>query len=186
MTRGLASGTQAASEASTNAPVALVKLEFPDGDVCLWTGWGTLSYGGDTYTGAGDLGFIGPIDEDSDLTRNTMELGLRGLPNDIVAVVLGQQYQGQPATVYLGYLDLTTRQLVDTPVGFTGKMDTPTIGLGTECQVRLTIEDEFAVFDKPNTRRHNDADQQSRYPGDRGLEFAEKAVEQEIVWGRAR
>lgn len=183
MTRGLDATTEAASQAAVIAPVALVKLEFPDGNVCLWTGLGTLEYDGDTYTGAGDLGVIGPIDEDSDLARNTLEIGLRGLPNDIVSIVLSQQYQGRPATVYVGYLDPTTMQLTGVPTPFPGKMDFPTISLGKNCQVMLRIEDEFATLDRPKVRRYNDADQQSRFSGDKGLEFVEQTTEKQINWG---
>ncbi len=184
MTRGLDSATATAAQAAAHSPVGLVKLEFPGGDVCLWTGLGTLAYNGDTYTGAGDLGFIGPIDEDTDLTRNTLEVGLRGIPNDVVSIAFNQQYQGQPATVYLGYLDPDTGQLVGPPAAFSGKMDFPTITLGKECQVRLAIEDEFAVLDRPRSRRYNGGDQQARYPGDRGLEFVEQATEKQINWGQ--
>ena len=185
MTRGLDSATATAAGADAHAPVGLVKLEFEGGDVCLWTGLGTLSYGGDTYTGAGDLGFIGPIDEDTDLTRNTLEVGLRGIPNDIIAIAFNQQYQGRPATVYLGYLDPDTGRLVGPPAAFTGMMDYPTITLGSECQVRIAVEDEFAVLDRPKARRYNGGDQQARHPGDRGLEFVEQATEKQINWGIA-
>jgi hypothetical protein len=182
--RGLAAATATASQAETNAPIALVKLEFDSGDVLLHTWLGDVSYNGDTYTGAGGLGFIGPIDEDADLTRNTMEIGLRGIPADIISIALGEQYQGRPATVYMGYLDTSTTQLVGTPVTFTGKMDYPTVRLGKECEVRLAIEDEFAVLDKPKARRYNNADQQGRYPGDLGLEFVEQTTEKQIYWGQ--
>lgn len=185
MTRGLDAATQTASEAGRADPVALVKLEFASGDVRLWTGWGTLTYDGEDYTGAGDLGTIGPIDEDSDLSRNTMEIGLRGLPNDIVAIALSEQYQGRPCTLFVGYLDPVTGQLVGDPAAFTGQMDFPTIELGAECQIVLTVEDEFAVLDKPKVRRYNDADQQSRYPGDRFFEFVEQTTDKQINWGVA-
>lgn len=184
MTRGLAAATATASQAATIAPIALVDLDFSSGHVRLHTWLGNLVFNSNTYTGAGDLAFIGPIDEDSDLTRNTLEMGLRGIPSDIIAIALGENFQGRTATVYLGYLNTSTMQLVGDPTEFTYKMDFPTINVGSQCQVRLVLEDEFAVLDKPKPRRYNNADQQSRYPGDKGLEFVEQMVERQIFWGQ--
>ncbi|CAN5264128.1 hypothetical protein BH10PLA2_BH10PLA2_00720 [soil metagenome] len=184
MTRNLDSATETASQQPTISPIALVKLEFDSGDVRFHTWLGDITYDGEVYTGAGQLGFIGPIDEDSDLTRNTMEIGLRGIPSDIIAIVLGENFQGRPATIYFGYLDSSTMQLVGEPAPFTGKMDYPTIRIGQQCQVRLMIEDEFAILDKPKARRYNNADQQARFPGDLGLEFVEQSTEKSIYWGQ--
>jgi hypothetical protein len=184
MTRDLDSATAAASQADAIAPIALVKLEFSSGDVRLHTWLGDITFDGEVYTGAGALAFIGPIDEDSDLTRNTLEMGLRGLPSDIVSIALNENFQGRPATVYVGYLETDAMELAGPPAEFGYKMDYPTISVGKECQVRLVVEDEFAVLDKARTRRYNNADQQAQYPGDRGLEFVEQTVEKQIFWGQ--
>jgi hypothetical protein len=184
MTRGLDASTEAASQAAVIAPIALVELDFPSSPVRFWSGIGDFVYDGDTYTGAGDLGFIGPMDEDTDLTRSTMDIGLRGLPNDIISKVLGQQYRGRTATVYLGYLEPETMQLAGDPYPFAAMMDQPNISLGEACQVVLRIEDEFAVLDLPKVRRYNDADHQARYPGDLFLQFVEQTTEKQINWGQ--
>ena len=47
----------------------------------------------------------------------------------------------------------------------------------------LTVESRFAAWDRPLVRRYNNADQQTRYPGDKGLEFVEQTAEKQIVWG---
>ncbi len=185
MTRTLNAATLAQAIASANIPIALVKLEFDSGTIGFHSHLGTLTFDSLAYTGAGDLSFIGPVDEDSDLTRNTLKIGLRGVPNDIIAIVAGEQYQGRSCTVYLGFLSPTTMQLVGDPVEmFVGTMDYPTTELGATCDVMLYVEDEFAILDQANPRRYNNADQQARYPGDRGLEFAEQAAGKDVIWGR--
>jgi len=37
---------------------------------------------------------------------------------------------------------------------------------------------------QPDTRRYTDADQQSRFPGDKGLEYVPSMQDKQIVWGR--
>lgn len=185
MTRSIASANETASQAPVIVPVFFVKLEFDSGDVLLHTGLGSITWGGDTYTGAGAIGKITPVDEDSELSRSTVQLTLRGLPTDIVSIVLGEYYQGRTATIYLGYLDQTTLALVADPlIVYRGRMDTATIEQGETLAVTLSVESRFSAWDKPLIRRYNHADQQSRYAGDRGLEFVEQTTEKELVWGQ--
>lgn len=185
MTRTISAVNATAAQAAAVYPVYFLKLGFDGGDVCLHTGLGDLAVGGDTYTGAGALGGIGAVDEDADLSRSTLELTLRGLPADLVAAVLGEHYQGRPATLSLGYLDAATRQLVDAPlVLYRGRMDTAAVEQGEELAVRLTVESRFAAWDRPNARRYTDADQRLRFPGDRGLEFVAQTAEKPLFWGQ--
>lgn len=185
MTHSIDAATQAASEAPVILPVFFVRLQFDGGNVCLHTSAGEITFGGDTYTGAGGIGSIAAIDEDADLTRSTLKLGLRGLPTDIISILLEEHYQGRTATIYLGYLDPASRQLVSDPIiVYRGRMDTASVAQGQTLSVTLSVESRFASWDRPLTRRYNDADQQARYPGDLGLQFVEQATDTEIVWGR--
>jgi len=185
MTRDLNPATETASQADAIHPVLFVKLEFPDGDVLVHSEIGDLSFGGDTYTGVGLLGNVGTVEEDSELARTPLALTLSGIPTSMVSVVLNQQYQGRPATLSLGYLDLVTSQLVGDPVTlYRGRMDTVVVEQGESLSASLTVESRFAAWDRPNVRRYNDADQQGRYPGDLGLQFVEQSTDRQIVWGQ--
>ena len=44
----------------------------------------------------------------------------------------------------------------------------------------------FAAWDKPQPRRYNNSSQQSRYPGDLGLQFIEQATYKTVIWGAAK
>lgn len=184
MTRSITPAAVAASEADTIRPVLLVKLEFDSGAVCLHSWTGELDYGGDTYTGAGSLGSISAAEEPSELARSTVTLTLRGLPTDLVSTILNQHYQGRTATIRLGYFNDEMQLIADPVIVYRGRMDEPGIRQGETLEVSLSVESRFAAWDRPNIRRYNNADQQQRFPGDRGLEFVEQAVEKQIVWGR--
>jgi hypothetical protein len=184
MTRDISATNQTASAESAIHPVLFVELMFDDGAVRFHSEVGDIAWGGNTYTGAGRLGGISAVEEESELARSPLNLSLSGLPTDLLSVLLNQHYQGRQATVYLGYLNLTTNVLVDDPfILHRGRMDTPQFEQGETLAINLSVESRFAAWDRPVSRRFNNADQQSLYPGDRGLEFAEQSVERQIAWG---
>lgn len=186
MSRDISIANQNASSASVILPVYFVALNFGSGNVFLHTQLGTISWGGNDYIGTGGISGISPVDEDTDLARSTLQLTLFGLPDNIISIVLNESFQGRTATIYFGYLNLTTHILVDNPfIVFRGRMDTASVEQGETCSVSLTVESRFAAWDRPLVRRYNNADQQSRFPGDRGLEFVEQTTEKQIVWGQA-
>ncbi len=185
MTRELNTATENAAAAETIQPIVFVKLAFDGGDVNFHSGLGSITWGGDTYTGTGQLGGINRVDEDSELSRTPITLTLSGLPTEMLAILLNEYYQGRTATIYLGYLDLTTCQLVDDPtILYRGLMDTPNFNQGSTLDISLSVESRFSRWDSPLTRRYNNADQQALYPGDTGLQFVEQTTEKQIVWGQ--
>jgi hypothetical protein len=186
LTRDIDPATAAAAAAAAILPVAFLKAEFDGGNVCLHSRLGSIAFGGDTYAGVGTLGAIDTADEVSDLSMTSISLTLSGLPVDIISTLLNEQYQGRRATLSLGYLDATTRQLVGAPfILFRGIMDTADFDRGKTFAVTLSVGNRFAAWNQPKTRRYNNADQQSRYPSDRGLEFIEQTTNKTVVWGGA-
>ena len=65
-----------------------------------------------------------------------------------------------------------------------GRLDASETEEGETITVTITAESRFAAWERPVIRRYTDADQQARFPGDRGLEFVSQAAQKEIVWGR--
>jgi hypothetical protein len=185
--RGLTTTNLTASSASTIHPVIFVKMQFDGGNVNLHSELGTITWGGDTYTGAGSLGQISSADEVSDLSQVQLNLTLRGLPNDLISVLLNQQYQGRTATVSLGYLDLTTFALVDTPFTlYQGLIDTADFQQDKTLSINLSISNRFAAWSTPIVRRYNNAYQQGRYSGDTGLQYIEQTTNATVIWGAAQ
>lgn len=185
MSHSIDPATLAAAGAAVTYPVEMVDLEFASGTVRFHTWIGDLVWNGNTYTGTGTLGGISGIEETSEPSRSTTTLTLRGVPNDIIAIALNEHYQGRPCTVREGRLNATTLQLAGTPwVKRRGLMDTMRIRQGQDCSIALTVESEFSQWDRPVVRRYTDADQQSRYPGDRFFEFVEKMADKTVYWGQ--
>ena len=184
--RDAPSATLTAAEQELILPVLLARLEFDSGDVLAHSGLGNLTFDSLTYTGIGQFGDVSSAGEPSDLSRSTLSLTLSNIPGDMGALVLNEHFQGRRGTIYLGYLDPTTNQLVDDPVIIhRGRMDNAKIRQGGDTfTVSVNIESRFASWNTPVIRRYNNAFQQSVYPGDRGFEFIEQATEKQINWGQ--
>jgi hypothetical protein len=185
MSRGLDSLNEAAIEQPVVAPVLFAELDFPSGFVRVSSGVGTIAWGGYDWLGIGTFGDVSGLTESAELERKTVTYTLRGVPSDLIAVVLGEQYQGRPDKVYLGFFHTATRQLIADPeLLHAGRMDVSTIREGNSCTITVSSESRIAAWSRPIVRRYTDTEQQRKYPGDKGLEFISQAAQKEIVWGR--
>lgn len=186
MSRGLDASTLTAVE-QDSAPVAILfaELDFASGFVRAHTALGTITWGGYDWLGVGTFASVSPVEESAELSKRTLTYTLSGIPGDMISVVLGEEYQGRAAKLYLGFLDQTTGTLVSDPVQIDqGRMDVSEIEEGQECTVTITAESRVSAWDRPLIRRYTNADQQARFPGDKGLEFVDQAANKEINWGR--
>jgi hypothetical protein len=167
------------------APVIFVSLDFPSGIVWVSSLIGTYTWGGFDWLGVGMFGDVSGLEESAELSRKTVQYTLRGVPNDLVAAALSEDYQGRPAKIYIGFLGTTTYQLVADPELLdSGLLDVSGIKLGQTATLTITAESRIAAWSRPVIRRYTDAEQQRRFPGDKGLEFISQAAQKEIVWGR--
>ena len=83
MSRTLTSGMLGVTTADVVRPVYFIKMVFDSSDtsnpVLLWSGLGDLAFGGETYTGLGDLLSISEITETSDISATGINVALSGL-----------------------------------------------------------------------------------------------------------
>lgn len=185
MSRGLSANNITAVTSNTTAPVLFAELDFASGFVRCHSGIGTISWGGYDWLGVGTFGIVSAVEDSSDLQRKTMTYTLNGIPTEMISLVLSQQYQGRTANLYLGFIDRTTGIFTDTPfIIDKGKMDISTIEEGATLSVTVSAESRMAAWDRPIIRRYTNAEQQSRFAGDLGLEYIDKAAVNQVYWGR--
>ena len=184
MARDITGATSAESQKSSGAkPIVFAKLEFDSGDVRVWSGVGDIPFEGEIYSGLGDLGKISPIEEGIEQRAFGISLTLSGIPPSAISLALDEDVQGRDAQVWLGFLDDDYALIADPVLMFRGRMDTMGIKLGDQGLVTVTAESRLVDWDRPQIRRYTDASQRERFPGDRGFEFVNQAVEREINWG---
>jgi hypothetical protein len=169
------------------APAFFFKAEFDSGDVLAWSGYGDITWGGDTYLGIGDFGGVDKVDETSDVRANGCTLTLSGIPSQLLAIALTEPYQGRPCTLFLGALNLTSGAIIGTPYPLiSGRMDVMTIEEGaTTGTITLTVENRLIELFRTKERRYTHEDQQIDFSGDLGLEYVAGLQEKPINWGVA-
>ena len=123
MARSLTSGMINEVSASELKPLFLVKAEFDSGDVTFWTGYGPLEWNGDTYTGSGQLLSIDQIRETQELVAQGVDLTLSGIPQELIAIALAEQYQGRPLSIWFACMDSNNTIIADPYMFFRGFMD---------------------------------------------------------------
>lgn len=184
MARDITVGVITESKKATGAkPFLLTKLEFDAGDLRLWSGRGPLEFNSEIYTGVGDQGKISGVEEGIDQRAFGIALEISGVPAANLALALDEELQNRKAQIWLGFFD-SNYALVTSPVLlFKGRMDTMDIKLGKKGVITVTAESRLIDWGRPRIRRYTNADQQERFPGDKGFEFVSDTTEKEIVWG---
>jgi hypothetical protein len=184
MTRTIDAANITASEDIHVIPVLLISLDFSSGFVYVNNSGVNVSYGGNTYLGAGEMGEISEIEEGVEISPYSLNLSLSGIPAAYIAVALGEDYQGRDATISLALLD-EDHQVIGAPtVMFDGLIDTMDIALGELATISVTVQSRLVDWDRPRARRYNHEDQIIEYPGDLGFEFVPQMVEKTIKWGQ--
>ena len=186
MSRGLAANNVAeVNKSSLGLAMLFAELDFTSGFVRAHTALGTIKWGGYDWLGVGTFANVSTVEESAELSKSSLTYTLNGIPSSMISIVLGEQYQGRSAKLYIGFLDPTTGQLVADPNLLSqGRMDVSEIEEGDTCTVSITAESRVAAWDRPLTRRYTDADQRSRYVDDKGLQYIDQAAQKEINWGR--
>lgn len=184
MTRlGVDLATLAAMKAAHVPYVCFVQLDFT-APMRLCTAGYDMTWDGSTWLGVGLVGSIDPIQEQATLEAIGVNMSISGVPSELIAITLVEQYQGKACQIWAAPLreDL---QLVNQPIRvFSGRLDTMDTDVGDTATITVSAESRMVAWDKAKVRRYNNEDQQSRYPGDRGFEFVAQMVEKELLWGR--
>lgn len=182
MSRGI--GTT--NVAQVNAPhlheVLLVKLGF-DTPVYVHSGIGSISYGGNTYIGVGHLGGISELRESEVLGPSQITLSLDAQTSQHITEALDAGNLYDPVTIYFGYRNDDGTLAADPWVAWSGWYEYATISLDAESRVEMVCQHDLAVLNEKNGGRYADEDQQDRYTGDVGFEFATAAVGVKLLWG---
>ena len=175
--------TESKKQPSGAKPFLIAKLEFDDGDFLVWSGRGDLVFNSQTYTGVGDLGKISEIEEGIEQRPFGIALEISGIDPSNISLALSEELQNRKAQVWLGFFN-SSYVLITSPVLlFKGRMDTMNIKLGKTATIVVTAESRLIDWSRPRIRRYTNADQNERFPGDKGFEFISDTTEKEIVWG---
>ena len=185
MSRNLSTDYTNALDDAVIYPAVLVDLGFPAQTFYYWTGYGDLTWNGNTYQGLGHLASVSEINEKGTVEAEGITLGLNGIEPSLLAAFLRDAQQGQTVSVHLALLD-DDGVLIDVAEdAFSGLFDVPTIVKGNpESNISLSVESRLIELQKSKERRYTNEDQKELFPGDESLRWVAGLQEKEITWGR--
>lgn len=184
MSRGLTTDFKTAAAAGGVTPALLGHFDFSGGVVRVWNGVGDLSWGGNTYTGLGDLVGVSPVTETNETRANGMRFSLNGIPSTLITRILAEGYRGRAAKLWLALFNSSGAIIADPMLVFSGRMDQCLLDdSGETATCTITAESRLVDLQRPRERRRTDEDQKSLFSGDRGLEYVAGLQDKEIVWG---
>jgi hypothetical protein len=178
MSRGLTSPQLAAVAASHRVVVPALEMMFDSGALrlalCPWE----IVAGIGTFQQTGDALNIEAIEESSSGMPG-LRFTMSGLNPDIITIATAEPYRGRLVRLYKAYLDSETHALVGTMrLQWVGRMrNIPITETNSTCTVTVDAENYDLALTRAMPRRWNDADQQRRFPGDRGCEYAAQMTE---------
>tara|TARA_R100000329_G_scaffold150419_2_gene143300 strand:- start:41 stop:994 length:954 start_codon:yes stop_codon:yes gene_type:complete len=81
-----------------------IEATFSSGAVNLWSGYGSLTYAGVTYAGAGNLLDISSVTETLETRANGFSCQLNGLDSSLLSIALAEPYTGRPFKAKVGFV----------------------------------------------------------------------------------
>lgn len=184
MARDITVDFQTEISASVLNPAIFIKAEFDSGDVFVWSGLGPKLFGGDTYTGLGNLLEISSVKETQGIQANGLQFTLSGVPSSYVSIALSEEYQWRPITMWFAVLDNTGAIVSDPYLLFYGYMDVMEIeDSGEESRIVLAAENTLVGLTESKERRYTPEDQKQYFPADLGLDYVASIQDTEIKWG---
>ncbi|MBI3936760.1 MAG: hypothetical protein HY323_07265 [Betaproteobacteria bacterium] len=184
MTRGLTAGMVTELTASARSIALLVETEWSSGYVRLWSGLGTLSWDGKSWTSAAGLIGVQPAAETLRVEAAGAVFTLNGLTTSLLSAALSQARQGMPVNAWLAFLDSTGAVIADPYQWYGGRMDVPEIEhRGDGGTLTVNTESRLAILQRAPGGRYTDEDQQARYAGDLGYEYVASLANATFAWG---
>lgn len=184
--RSLDTATAAAMPAGVVRGIYFVKLAFDSASACWHSGFGNIEFNGDTYIGAGTLSSIGVIKEESGVKASGAIVGLSGIKEEIVALLLLEPYINRKAYIYFVPLNEGDHPVSETPTRlFRGTIDNITGNMGASASFSVTLKSRLADWERPVKILYTDVAQQQLHPGDRGMEYIAQLSQKKIIWPRA-
>lgn len=185
MSRSLPAALSTEFNAQELKPFQALELEFSDGVIRFWTGYGELSANGRDWSGVGQVLAISPTEESADLSALGMTFTLGGLDTSVISAVLNENYKLRPCALYVGALDADNQPVSDLFQTFSGFIDTISIEEdGDTATIVINAENKLIDLNRPRLRKLTDAEQKLRYPGDDSLAQVALLADRQLDWGK--
>ena len=187
MTRSLTTAVKNQLATNDIRPVHLITIGFGTPvniTDCSFSLTSSVSGSSVTYSASDFVLDVSSFNEQTDITKATINLTLSGADTTFIAVVLNENVVNDDVTIFRGILNSSNALIADPILLYKGTIDGFDINEdNTKSLLNLKIVSHWADFDKKSGRKTNNTSQQRFFSNDVGMDFASEMV-QDIKWGR--
>lgn len=178
----------------------LVWFDFASGPMRLWTGGDTLDANdGTRWLNVGSFGDMKGIEQAINGQAPQATFTLSGVSDEIIRIARDEfkvEARGRMVRVYIQFFgvddpeDPDNQRPLDLPYPiWAGRMLQPSFVFDdgerendSEQSITVSAESLFSLGSRPRWSMYTDSDQQHRYPGDLGFQFAGTLVNKVVTW----
>ena len=171
-----------AFESAQFTTLILVEIEFP-APIRFSSAYTAVTINGTEYIGGGQLGSVSAISENTSLDPQSLDITLSGIDDATLTAGATNEYLNKDVAVRLAMLDDQGEVIGgQTMLYFFGKTDEVSFDFGSKSAIQVAARNRLADWNRKRVERNINADQQARYPGDKGFEFVSQVADADIVW----
>lgn len=184
MSRSIDDATVLAANADIVRPVVLVEIITPSLDIRMCSLMQDIDFNGNTYT-YGSLGNIGTINESDDITESSCTLTFGAIDSATVAAIAASDFINSPVSIRIMFCDEEWQPVGDGVIYFEGSAASQNIALGETAEITVNCKSKIASLNRPRSIRYSDQEQQAKYPGDLGMQYATTVSNANVRWPAA-
>jgi hypothetical protein len=182
--RTLNPAAQAAMESGNVREAALVEMYLTQ-TVRFCSAPFALPFDGNEYTGLGNLGAVGEVDDSPGEYKN-LQFTLSGVSLDLVSIAMQEPIRGKRVVLRHAVVSNVDFTVLDAPIVWTGTLDQMPLLFGDATgEINVTAEHRGVTFGRPKQLLYTDDDQQRLYPGDTFLQYIQYQSTHEDTWPAA-
>lgn len=144
-----------------------------------------LTWSGNVYQPSHLLS-VSDVEETADYQEQRVSVGLSGVDQSVIALLLIYEYINRPAVIRKAVFDGDRTVVVDPCVVMRGRLDRPVIRTDPEagtCDVSIDIVGRSTPLGQHRGRYTNSTSQQLHFTGDRGFEYVNDD-DTMLIWGQ--
>lgn len=183
--RSITSKVYAALKSAPVHPVVLVEIDHPDGYLYLWSGTAPLSYGGNTYDGAGLVAGISVAETSSQLRIWDAQMFLSAVPTDELEII-DAAIRNRKASIFIAFLNAEGNVIPDPVPLFEITMDNQAISVGEDGSHTIIINGQLGLWqlERVLSVSWTKEEQDPVYTGDTGFDLIPTLADKEVTWTR--
>ena len=160
-----------------------VALTFNSGVSRFWSGVGSLTFGGNTYLGAGQMGEIGVAPETTQMRAERKLYRMSGVDLSLVSQSDIDASYGLDVTEYFGFLTKDGALVATPEINWEGRIDSIRRVDGETPLIEVSAESRMILLDKADGYRYTQEHQQLFFAGDNGFDQVAMVGAATIMWG---